>query len=173
METVPVIMKQNLLKYAAFTLVEILVSLSLILLLTGLGYAGYRDFSRRQTLLSAARKIEGDLRYAQGLANSGTAPASPASCTNLSGYRFLLTASAYTISALCTEGYVDVKKDVSPGANITISSTLPSFLFKVLASGTNIPEATPVTITLRQTGVSASVAIKVNSAGQVSLLGFE
>lgn len=58
-------------KNYGFTLVELLVSLVVISILVGLGYANFRKYSQKQALWAAARQIEGDLRLTQSYALSG------------------------------------------------------------------------------------------------------
>ena len=43
-----------------YTLIEILVVISIMAILFTVGFAGYRDFSRRQVLLGAVNQIQGD-----------------------------------------------------------------------------------------------------------------
>jgi prepilin-type N-terminal cleavage/methylation domain len=44
----------------AYTLIEVLVVLSIIGVLFGIGYVSYRDFSRRQELAGVAKNIQGE-----------------------------------------------------------------------------------------------------------------
>ena len=59
---------------SAYTLIEILVGLTIVGLLFGFGFVSFRDFSRRQTLAGSAKKVQGDLRLTQESALSGKKP---------------------------------------------------------------------------------------------------
>ena len=86
---------------SGFTIVELLVVISIMTLLFSIGYGRFRDFSRRQALASVARQIEGDIRLTQELASSGK---KPDRCVTLSVYRFRVNNNdTYNINAECTE----------------------------------------------------------------------
>ncbi len=88
--------------YFGFTLIEVLVSVLVISILFGLGYANFRRYSQRQAVWAAARKIEGDLRKAQSYAMSGKG-----SCASgyLLGYQFRwLSGTTYQIRGVCRSG---------------------------------------------------------------------
>ena len=150
-----------------YTLIEILVVLSIMGLLFGAGYANLRGFQRRQSLSDAAKQVQGDLRYAQELALSGQKP-SNVNCTganNLNGYLFtvLSSSNSYEIRASCTGAVPPpASKSVTLPVGLSITSTLSSLLFKVLGNGTN-----NATISVSQQGNSVPVTITVSSGGQI------
>lgn len=165
---------------SAYTLIEILIALTILGLIFGIGYVNFRDFSRRQALAGVARKIKGDLRVAQENATSGKKPTDlqnkcvdPTDHTHpvLNGYNFNVTGiHEYVIQAVCsigtTTGTVDVKSVSVLSDNITISTSQNPILFKVLGQGTNIG-LTPVSITLTQTGTGSQAVITVSSGGEI------
>lgn len=162
---------------SAYTLIEILIALTIIGLIFGIGYVNFRDFSRRQALAGVVRKIKGDLRVAQENATSGQKPADPSKkCVDLTGattpllngynFRVLPDAHTYVIQAACSGGTVDVKSVSVLSDNITISISQNPILFKVLGQGTDIG-ATPVLITLTQTGTGSQAVITVSSGGEI------
>lgn len=154
-----------------YTLIEILIALTVITILFTVGFVSYRDFSRRQALQGAVKVVQGDLRKTQQNAMSGIKPAG-ASCNNpnsLIGYNFTVLAggSGYTIEASCSGGSI-VMDTVSIPTGITINP-LPSpnpILFKVLGQGTNIP-GTGTTITLSQTGTGSTLDITIGAGGDI------
>lgn len=77
-----------------YTLIEILIALTIMSLVFGIGFSGFRDYSRRQTLESLARQVRGDISIAKERALAGTKPASPnAQCDSphsLRGHGILL-----------------------------------------------------------------------------------
>lgn len=56
---------------AGFTLVEMLVAITVLTTITGFGTANYLNFSERQTLTQAGQTLMNNLRYVQGKALSG------------------------------------------------------------------------------------------------------
>src|SRR4030067_2920560 len=91
-----------------YTLIEIMVALSIISIMFGIGYVAYREFSRRQSLSSAIRLIIGDLQLAQTQAITGTKPRDVVcdSPNVLSGYNFEIIEEpdSYKVEAVCTGG---------------------------------------------------------------------
>lgn len=152
-----------------YTFIEVLVGLVIITLIFAFGYAGFREFARRQTIISAVRSLKGELRLAQEQALAGKKP-DDVNCNapnTLQGYYFRVTSStSYKIEALCSGGTVDVKEKevISP---LTISTPSPNpILFKVVGQGTNIPSGdATITITLPASGQSSDIT--VSSAGEI------
>lgn len=151
-------------RYLGFTVIELLVTMVIMGLLFSLGYANYRDFSRRQAVASAGRMVIADLRLAQSKALSGEKP-----CTgNLSTYNFVIGAGSYQIKAVCSgtgSNSVITKTQPLP-SGILISSSLSPISFKVLGQGTNIP-TTGASITLSQTGTANIQTITVSEGGEI------
>ena len=151
-----------------YTFIEILVALTIVGLIFGIGYVNFRDFARRQALTGMARSVMGDLRLAQGQALSGKKP-SAAVCNSpnkLNGYNFRVnSASSYQIEAACSGGNI-VTKSVTLPADISISTPSPNpILFKILGEGTNL--SANATITLTQAGTSNTRVVTVTSGGEI------
>lgn len=153
-----------------YTLIEILVGLTIVSVLFAIGYINFRDFARRQTLDSTAKLLQGDVSLAQQMALSGTKPDDPA-CNDpntLTGIRFrIYTASEYLLVADCTGGVVTVKIVNLPSGIVMSFPTPNPIEFKVLGQGTNIPEGSTATIILTQTGTTNSFTETINSGGQL------
>jgi prepilin-type N-terminal cleavage/methylation domain-containing protein len=150
-----------------YTLIEVLVSLTVIGLLFGFGFASFRDFSRRQAVIAAGRTVVGDLRLAQQKALSGE---KPSGCTgNLQTYDFeRVNESGYKITAVCSGSLITVKNQILPSGTF-ISSFSPSKIsFKVLGQGTNLPAGEDTDITLTQTSTTNTVVITVRSGGEIN-----
>ena len=149
-----------------FTFVEILVVVVTMSILFSFGYAGYRDYARRQNLEAWARRVSGDLRLAQQLASSGAKPSDD--CGVLEGYHFRVQANfahqRYYFGPVCSdfsEGQTkDHEKIVQMPEDIFINAVEISgvtgddlrIIFKVLEQGTNIPAGSSATVTLAQVG---------------------
>lgn len=153
---------------SGYTLIEILVALTIVGILFGFGYVNFRDFSRRQALAGVVKQIQGDLRLAQQMALSGQKP-SDLSCGTLDGIRFGITPpSVYRLRAQCNGAAGFIYKEVTLPGGITITpdgATNP-IIFKVLGRGTNIVSPAAV-ITLTQTGTNATAIITVASGGEI------
>ncbi len=154
--------------HAAYTLIEILVALTIVGLIFGIGYVSFRDFARRQALASAARSIVGDLRLAQEQALSGKKP-SDIFCNDpnrLNGYNFRVSSNrSYALEANCTGGVVETKS-VTIASDVFLSTPSPNpITFKILGQGTNVPAT--ATLTLTQAGTAAAKTITVTSGGEI------
>ncbi|HET7098806.1 MAG TPA: prepilin-type N-terminal cleavage/methylation domain-containing protein [Patescibacteria group bacterium] len=167
--------RQNQIK--GYTLIEILVGLTIIGVLFSLGYATFRDFSRREALSGTSKKIQGDLRLVQSMALSGQKPqfdnsGFPTSlCAPpklLDGYSFqVYSTTEYKIEAKCGASTVTVKDVVFP-SSILISSPSPNpIIFKVLGSGTNIPAGQETVINITQAGTNNVATITITAGGEI------
>lgn len=58
-------------KNNGFSLIELLVSISIISVLFGVGIAAYNEFNRKQIMTQNAKQVESDLRLAQNKALTG------------------------------------------------------------------------------------------------------
>lgn len=156
-------------KSAAFTLVELLVVLSISGIIMGVGFAGFRQYSQRQVLFAAAREVRSDLRLLQAKAISGVKePDIITSCAGkfLDGYRFdIISTTQYRMSVLCS-GVVYNIKDKSIASGFTITATPEPILFKVLGQGTDIIGSSSI-ITLTQTATNKPITITVSAEGSI------
>lgn len=155
-----------MIKAKGYTLIEILIALSITALIFGLGYLGYRDFARRQLVNSAAQTLVGDLRLAQEQANAGK---KVEGCVVLDGYKFFINAPAkeYQISASCSDqDYLIKTVSISSQITVTAPTTNP-IIFRPIGLGTNIPMNTSVTIVLAQPGINYSVPVTIGSGGDI------
>lgn len=152
-----------------YTLIELLVGLAILGLIFGVGYANFRDYSRRQAVVSAERDLRSDLRLAQEQALAGQ---KPAGCNVvLNAYKFkILSSTQYEIDANCAGGDIVVKAVTLPGT-ITFTSPAGPFPFvinfKVLGVGTDLPSGTSVTITLKQSQTGAIKTLIINYTGEI------
>jgi prepilin-type N-terminal cleavage/methylation domain-containing protein len=165
------IKKNSNLKFSSgYTLIEILVGLTIIGLIFSFGFVNFREFSRRQEVISIARSLKGDLRLAQEQALAGKKPegAECGGTNTLSGYHFEVTsATNYVIEAECSNQTRETKNVTIPSdLSLSVPSTNP-IIFKVLGQGTNILAGTEVSITITQTGTNNSTAIIVTSGGEI------
>ena len=154
-------------RYSGFTLIEVLISLTIIGLLFGFGFVSFRDFSRRQAVVSAGRAVIGDLRLAQSKALSGEKPASCNGANTLSSYSFqIINSISYKVVANCLAGNVDIKIENLPDG-ISMSPASGTISFKVLGQGTNITAGGSFVITLTQAGTNNTSLVTVTSGGEI------
>jgi prepilin-type N-terminal cleavage/methylation domain-containing protein len=142
-----------------YSLIELLVGLTIIGLIFNFGYASFREFSYRQALVSAARKLRADLRLAQEQAFSGK---KPDGCSVLDGYRFKGSSTSYSLFPVCAGvGFTSQAKEVS-FSDITLSFNPPSttsVLFKVLGQGNDLSSDLEVSLNHTPTGNVQKVII--------------
>lgn len=157
-----------------FTLIEILVGLTIVGMLFSFGFVSYRDFTRRQTLGSFSKQLQGDIRLAQANALSGVKP-QVAACDStyvLDNYSFhIISSTEYELVAVCSKvGFTSsiTTKDVELPAGITISiPAINPITFKVLGQGNNIQSGQTVVYTLTQLGTANTHTVTVSAGGEV------
>ncbi|MCH7730468.1 type II secretion system protein [Patescibacteria group bacterium] len=152
-----------------YTLVEILVVMTIIGVVFGVGFASFRGFARRQAVASSVRALKADLRLAQAQALAGKKPDHP-NCNSpnlLDGYNFeIISNDEYRIDARCSGGNVEVKEVQL--VSVSISAPTPNpILFKVLGQGTNIAAGTQAQIVLSEDQTGFSLAVAVSSSGEI------
>lgn len=151
-----------------YTLIELLVTLTIVGLLFGFGFVNFRDFSRRQELQGAVKEVQVDLRLAQSNAITGQKPVGCSAALTLDSYSFYITSTnpaSYQLLANCGTTPIDVK-DVSLPADISFSSfNLNPIKFKALGQGTNITSGS-ATIILKQVG-GGTATVSVTMGGQI------
>lgn len=149
-----------------YSLVEILVVLTITGAIFGLGYAGFRDFARRQSINSAAKTFKTDIKLAQEQAFSGK---KVQGCGVLDGYKVSVDSanSLYTIFASCSNAEYEIKsKELPPDIVMTVA-TQNVFTFKSIGQGTDIPAGESVTVTFSQKASGYSVPVIISASGGV------
>lgn len=160
--------KGSSIKRKGYTLIEVLVAITIIGIIFGLGLLNFRDFSRRQSLSSFARRVKGDLSLARENAVSGEKPlddfCNPPNTLN--GYDFrVVSDNNYVLEAVCSGGNVEIKSVVLPdGLSISAPAENP-IIFKVLSAGTNL--SAEAVITLNQQSTGKTLNVYVTQSGEV------
>lgn len=152
-------------KNAGYTLIEILVTLTIVGILFGFGYASFRDFARRQQVAGITKQIQGDLRLAQQMALSGQKPVS--GCSTLSGIRFRIdSAASYLLEYMCAGVAISPSIKNVNLSGVLFSSPLPSPIqFNVLGNGNSL--GADELITLVQTGTNNTATVTVTKGGEI------
>jgi prepilin-type N-terminal cleavage/methylation domain-containing protein len=124
---------------AGFTLIELIVAVTIMVLLTGGGIASYISFNDNQQLEGSARQIQSYLRAAQTKARVGDRPEG---CARLEAYKVVVPAATSQLQLLsvCDEG-VETQVQVTELVNVeSVSTDQGSGLdvaFKVLHGGSS------------------------------------
>lgn len=142
----------------AFTLVEILVTISLIGILSAVGLASYSNFSRNQFVQQTAQEIVQEIRFAQSLSENNQ---KPSDCQALLSYVFSFDSQGktYKIYAVCSnrsyEGSPTKTGSLPDGITYQGLSTVN---FRVLNQGINFDGGQ--TITLSAFGKSLTITVE-------------
>jgi prepilin-type N-terminal cleavage/methylation domain-containing protein len=143
-----------------FTLIEIIVSVSVILLLSGLFIAGYNRFNDSQKVQQAAATLIRNLQAARTKAAFGT---KPAGCDTLIGYIVKFpNSSTYRAQAVCQVGEnLEVTTYTLP-ADVTFNPVPGSVTFYALDRGASVNQ------TISLTGFGTTMKVSVFASGVVS-----
>lgn len=153
-----------------FSLVELLVVVTIIAILSGVSLVGYNRFQDRQAALVAAYQLATDLRATQQKALSGEKPSGwcAASATDqLATWRLLFnTATTYQIIGVCSTNSTTIDKTVTlPNGAIGPNGTRVDFS---ALTGSTTSSGT-VSFAVQRTVASGtySFSVQVNQAGAV------
>lgn len=93
---------------SGYTLIEIIVVVTIIGLLVGASIAGFNTLNQRQTVLSAGREVISIMRTAQQRALAGNKPDGIV-CEQLRGYsvKGTVNSNQYTLNTVCSNGGVE------------------------------------------------------------------
>ena len=146
-----------------FTLVELIVTISIIALLAGAGTAAYWRFNQGQKLAVAVDELKNNLRLIQGKALAQEKPA--AGCVVLDGYQVNIGVDTrdYSYAAVCNgDGTLVSSRSFSPLPDgVIFASAVPSqIIFRIFGNG-----ATSSVITV--SGFGGSRIVNVSATGDI------
>lgn len=145
-------------KAAGFTLIELIVAVSIIAILTGGGLAVFTGFRSTRIAQGDANIVTDTLSEAKRLAVAGEKPIECAAVT-LTGYQITFNVASVELVAICAGGTPPTKtRNLTTG---TIVSPPSPIVFKVLSGGT-------VDQTVEVCAEGHLFRITVTSAGSVS-----
>lgn len=149
----------NQMKKNGFTFLELLVSITILMLIVGGGIASYIVFNERQQLTGAAKELQAYFRSAQTRARSGDVPPG---CETLTGYavKAFSDSSLVTVRAICSNGDIvrsehNLTGGVMPNTNFDV-------IFGVLKGG--VTGAQDISLSLG----SRSYTFKVTAGGEIT-----
>lgn len=150
-----------------FTMFELIVVISVIILVFGIAIAGFNRFNKRERLRQAGLTLKANLRYAQTKAFSVDKPTS--GCTTFTGMRVSFTATSYTINHTCTEGVVGTGTTVTLQPGITLSPVPSTFTFIPLKGSISLLSGQTLTIT----NTTSTYMLTLSGNGDLSDNGFQ
>jgi len=93
---------KNINSHSGFTLIELMVSVTLIVILSGMSLSNYFQFSQRQAVLNDARNLVTELRKVQAMARNLVYPEN---CIGLQGYEMQSVGDqSVSVTAVCSSG---------------------------------------------------------------------
>jgi len=137
---------------AGLTLIELLVTATILILLTGGALAAYRSFNDRQVLLGAVKETKNNLAMARNWAMA----VKKINCSQTAaGYEVDFSDDGYTIREKCSDGSFEVKSFSFPGG--VASDYTESFVFKPLTG--ELESGSGVIINLSYKGRTEGITI--------------
>lgn len=169
----------------AFTLIELLITVSLIGLLFTIGIAYYQNFSRQQIVIQAAKEFKNNLRHAQSKALAGEKDCSDSACEGTGGECTLdsktldgwfvdisLDLDSYEIYGSC-EGTEFSSKTVQLSPTVTLQafdgtgSPITNFFFQPLSRGVSRD-----LVDFEISGYGKTYEMTLTKAGEIEDVGF-
>lgn len=149
-----------------FSLIELIVSVSVIMLITGGVVSAYNSYNDQQKIRQAALTLKADLRLAQASAAGGRIPTSD-TCTDFVGMHVSGNSTSYTIAPQCSEGSGYDEASTTPLAPGLVLTFLPSsFIFYPLTRG--VSEEAYITISSER--IPFTCIVSVSRIGSVNEL---
>jgi len=151
-----------------FTLVELLIAMSILVTLLGAGLASFNSFNRRERLKQTALTLKSTLRLAQTKAISVEKPTS--GCTDFVGMRIRFTVNSYSMEHECSpEGIVGDADTITFSGGIVFSPVPSDFTFMTQTNTINIDSPASLTII----NGSETYNLTVSPNGSVNDEGFQ
>lgn len=145
---------------SGYTFIELLVTVAIVLVMTGGVIVNYNTYNDTQKTRAVALTVKNNLRFAQGRAYNGEKP--PEGCSVLLGYQVNFTASTYTVQAKCSEGLAGTAQNFSLETGISLSPVPSTVTFRVLSRGIDTDT------TIKVVGPGKSYQFGVTRSGDMS-----
>lgn len=148
-------------KKSGFTLLELLISVTIMMLLVGMGVASFITFNERQQLVGAAKELQEFFRSAQTRSRTGDVPVG---CGTFSGYNIQMAIDNPSVQmyAVCSNGNVlRSEKTLTGGARPTVAINMT---FLSLKGGVNNASS----VVLRLPSGSLTYSFRVTEGGEIT-----
>lgn len=119
-------------KKRSFTLIEILISITIVILFSGITLAYYNNFTEDQKLKSESKRLISVLALARKSASAGVSD--PANCSIFDGYKVVFKTSYYELQRCCNSSACVYVHSYNFPENITVK-TEGDVLFQPLSLG--------------------------------------
>jgi len=148
-----------------FTLIEMIIAVTIMMLLLAGTIAGYSSYNDKQKLKQTGLTLKSNLRMARTNAMSGKKPVTCLTGDSLMGYTMSFTDSTYTVTPTCSSGPVPADASVVALPDGINFSPVPSnFIYKPLTQGVS---GSPTSVIL--TDGTNSLTLTIDSAtGEIS-----
>jgi len=151
-----------------FTLVELLIVITIMASLLSLGLASFTSFNKRERLKQAALTLKATLRFAQTKSISSEKPASD--CTQFVGLRVSFTSENYSTQHECSpEGLVGTVDTVTLPVGVTFDPIPSSFTYLTHSNSVNLDSDQSLILT----NTTQNYALRVSPNGNISDEGFQ
>ena len=153
-----------------FSLLELLVVVSILVLVIGLSISSFNSFNRRERLKQASLNLKAAIRFAQTRAISADKPAScVASNASFVGMAINFTNNSYTVQHVCSDGVAGTDESVTLPPGISFVSVPSSFTYNALTRVTTLSAFQPILLT----NSIETYKLQVETNGQVNDLNFQ
>lgn len=160
-----------------FTLIEVIVVVSVAAILTTVGIASFSSYNQTEKVKTASLELVNALNTAKARAQSQE---KPSSCNPLNGYKVEFcysggcggaTTYSYVLYAVCGANSVSVYNTKFPqGISIdTTNTTANSFSFRTFTGAVEFGGVNPSVIKVKDTNSSLTKTINVYSDGRIIL----
>lgn len=146
----------------SFTVIELLVVVTIIGILTGITVPFFNNFTAERKLSQEASKIGDVLELARKKASAGET-----TCSDFTGYQVAITSNvAYNMALCCVSGCTTVQSyQIPTDNNVIIDSGVGTISFKPLAQGAT---ASPSTIKFKST-INKCINVVVSESGTIDV----
>ena len=149
-----------------FTLIEMIISITIMLLLLGVTIVGYTSYNDKQKVKQAASALKSDLRMARTNATSGKKPLSCTAQETFVGYEIIFASSFYSMTPRCSDSglIVSERNTIALPPGVSFDPIPSSFTYYSLMRGVSTP---PGQIILTD-GINSITLSVDSSTGEIS-----
>lgn len=142
--------KESVHYQSGFTLIELIIAISILAILATAGVASLVTYSRKETIVTAYQDVLSSFNEAKLTAASQVKP-NDASCISqpLDGYQIEISAqNSYKLEAVCGGNIAVVETKTLP-ANVIFSLSPATFIFTVIKGTVESTSPLPVNLTIK------------------------